>query len=327
MKELNNHIELLISRKLAGEINPEDEQVLNNWLNSDPEKLAYFQDIEKIYNEAEGHNASKLPSINIDAEWDKFKANRNIANKTNSWKAWYSIAAAIALIASLGYLFWNNSYQSGQVVVLAERTGLAVILPDSSVITLNKGAKLSYPKEFSEEKRQVALTGEAFFEIKRNENKPFSVDLGLSKVEVLGTSFNINNINENNNVEVIVNSGTVRFSNKELSESVILNKGEKGTIMRNNGTIAKTENLDVNFMAWKTRKIVFNNVGLDEVIKTLNKIYDEEITFSTDIGPDCRVTVSFDNQSIEAILSVLEATLNLEYNKTGDNIEVIKSGC
>ncbi len=97
--------------------------------------------------------------------------------------------------------------------------------------------------------------------------------------------------------------------------------------MNTNNLVAKANNDDVNFMAWKTRKIVFNDMELDEVIHTLNALYDTNISFSTEVGKNCKVTVSFDNQSIDAILSVLELTHDLEYKKSGDLIEIVKSGC
>jgi ferric-dicitrate binding protein FerR (iron transport regulator) len=171
------------------------------------------------------------------------------------------------------------------------------------------------------------MAGEAFFEITRNESKPFTVNMGLSSVEVLGTSFNINTVGNNDAIEVVVNSGKVKFTSSGIKKSVILIKGEKGILMKTNNLLSKVENTDVNFMAWKTRQLIFNDVELDNVIQTLNKLYEQQIYFSTDIGKNCKVTVTFDNQSIEAILSVLELTLDLEYKKSGDLIEVVKTGC
>jgi ferric-dicitrate binding protein FerR (iron transport regulator) len=233
----------------------------------------------------------------------------------------------MVVIAVLGYLIWFNAFQSDNITVLADHSGQLITLPDNSVVTLNKDATITFPREFADDNRKVIMKGEAFFEVTRNEKKPFTVNLGLSSVEVLGTSFNINAEDNNDRIEVVVNTGKVRFATNSGTESVDLIKGEKGTFIKNMNMISKVQNSDVNFMAWKTRKIVFNDVDLDLVIQTVNKIYDSQITFSTDVGKNCKVTVSFDNQSVEAILSVLELTLDLEYKKTGDVIEVVKTGC
>lgn len=328
MKAIEEHIESIISRKLEGNISTEEEKILAAWLSESPDNSDYYQDLEKIYAIAGTGKSDSLPAIDIDQEWQKFQASVSIptvvSGKNNFW---LKIAASVVIIATVGYLVWFNSTSSNLIEVVAQESGQVIILPDSSEVTLNKGASFSYPKKYKKKQRLVSLTGEAFFDIKSNPKQPFKVDMGLSEVEVLGTSFNINAKQDNEAVEVVVTTGKVKFSNKNKGESVILLKGEKGIIMKTNGVLAKTQNKDLNYMAWKTRKIVFNDISLDEVIKTLNRIYEQQVFFSTEVDPNCKVTVTFENQSIEAILSVLEVTHNLEYTKSGDIIEVVKTGC
>ncbi len=334
MKELEKHIESIITRKISGEITTDEQVVLDNWILSNTENETYFQELEKIYAEAAKSKAVNIPSIDVGFEWEKFKNSVQPTHKIDqSGTAWlqpniYRIAASIVLVATLGYFLWFfTTSQTNQVQVIAQNRGEVITLPDSSTITLNKGASLTYPKAFSTKNRTVSLSGEAFFEITRNEAKPFIINLSQSNVEVLGTSFNINANNNNNQIEVVVNTGKVKFSDASLSKSVILTKGEKGILMKNTNMLTKTFNNDVNVLAWKTRKIVFNNTELDKVIKTINGLYEAQISFSTDISINCNVTVSFENQSLEAVLSVLKLTLNLEYKKSGDVIEIIETGC
>lgn len=328
MKDLENHIESIITRKISSEISADEQQVLDDWLSEHAENEQYFQSLQKIYDQATEHVSEDIPVIDVNQEWQRFKNSLQPELKKPTYQTnWIRIAASVVVIAVLGYIIWFNAFQSDNITVLAEHSGQLITLPDNSVVTLNKEASITYPKEFSDAERKVVMQGEAFFEVTRNEKKPFIVDLGLSKVEVLGTSFNINAENNNDRIEVVVNTGKVRFGTSTGDESVILTKGEKGTLMKNMNMISKVDNDDINFMAWKTRKIVFNDVDLDVVIQTVNKLYESQITFSTDVGKNCKVTVSFDNQSIDAILSVLELTLDLEYKKSGDIIEVVKTGC
>lgn len=328
MKEVEKHIESIITRKISGEITSEDQHVLDEWLLDKPENKRYYQELHNIYAQAEKNETKKIPKIDVSLEWEKFRNSVDLESLHQKSSApWLRVAASIVLVASLGYILWFNAFKSNDVNVIAQTWGEVVTLPDNSTITLNKGASLTYPKTFSKDNRIVSLSGEAFFEVTRNETKPFIVNLSQSNVEVLGTSFNINTNDDNKEIEVVVNTGKVRFSNASISESVILTKGEKGTLMKNNNMISKSFNNDVNVLAWKTRKIVFNDMELDKVIKTINSLYDAQISFSTDIGVNCNVTVSFENQSLEAVLSVLKLTLNLEYKKSGDVIEIIKSGC
>ena len=328
MKVLDKHIESIITRKISEKITADEQGALDNWLSADDENAKYFQDLENIYSKVSNNQKGKFPVIDVNSEWRKFRNSvAPVKNNNSVLTTWLRVAASIVLVATLGYSFWTSEFKSNTIEVIAQNWGEQIILPDNSIITLNKGATVTYPKIFSDSNRVVSLSGEAFFEVTRNEFKPFIVNLSQSNVEVLGTSFNINAHNSNNRIDVVVNSGKVRFSNASLSKSVVLIKGEKGTLMKNNNMLTKSFNNDVNVLAWKTRKIVFNDMELDKVIKTINSLYDAQISFSTDIGINCNVTVSFENQSLEAVLSVLKLTLNLEYKKSGDVIEIIKSGC
>ena len=328
MKELENHIESIITRKISSEISADEQYVLDKWLAENAENERYFQNLQKIYSQSTEIGHEDIPAIDINQEWQRFKnAVQPKSTKTTYQTSWIRIAASVVVIAVLGYVIWFNAFQADNITVIAEQSGQIISLPDNSVVTLNKDASITYPRTFADGSREVIMKGEAFFEVTRNEKKPFTVNLGLSSVEVLGTSFNINAEDNNDRIEVVVNTGKVRFGTNSGKESVELIKGEKGTLMKNMNMISKVQNKDINFMAWKTRQLVFNDVELDVVIQTVNKIYDSQISFSTEIGKNCKVTVSFDNQSIEAILSVLELTLDLEYKKTGDIIEVVKTGC
>ena len=328
MKELENHIESIITRKISSEISADEQYVLDKWLAENAENERYFQNLQKIYSQSTEIGHEDIPAIDINQEWQRFKnAVQPKSTKTTYQTSWIRIAASVVIIAVLGYVVWFNAFQADNITVIAEQSGQIISLPDNSVVTLNKDASITYPRTFADGSREVIMKGEAFFEVTRNEKKPFTVNLGLSSVEVLGTSFNINAEDNNDRIEVVVNTGKVRFGTNSGKESVELIKGEKGTLMKNMNMISKVQNKDINFMAWKTRQLVFNDVELDVVIQTVNKIYDSQISFSTEIGKNCKVTVSFDNQSIEAILSVLELTLHLEYKKTGDIIEVVKTGC
>ena len=327
MKNIESHIESLITRKISSQISAEEEEILANWISDNDENKHYYQDLEKIYVEAETEITSLAKNINIDDEWQRLRQSVQPQIRHTTYQtSWIRIAASIVIIATLGYIVWTNNTEPENITILAETSGQVVILPDNSIVTLNKGAALSYPQKFTNDERLLNLEGEAFFEVSRNPQKAFKVILNQGVVEVLGTSFNINAKN-NDQLEVVVVTGKVKLSNSVNENFLILTKGEKGIIMNTNNLVAKANNTDVNFMAWKTRKIVFKDMELDEVIHTLNALYDTNISFSTEVGKNCKVTVSFDNQSIDAILSVLELTHDLEYKKSGDLIEIVKSGC
>ena len=320
------HIEAIITRKLAGVCSEKELAELNTWLEADPINRQYFQDLKKIYDSAAFN--TKMAEINVDEEWKVFKASIKVPESGQSMnKSWLRIAASIVIISVLGYLIWTNAFKTDTVTIYANDTPKTILLPDSTIVTLNYNSTLTYERVFGNNERHVSMEGEAFFEVKRDESRPFIVALGHSEVEVLGTSFNIKALEKKTDVIVTVNSGRVRFTETKGNSAVVLEKGEKGILMKNSNILSKVSNTDINFKAWKTREIVFDNVSLDVVIQTLNRIYNANISIATQVSDDCKVTVTFENQSLESVLAVLELTLNLEYRKNGDIIEVVKADC
>lgn len=298
---------------------------LNSWIEADKSNKQYVEDFERIYTSAK--LSGDGPQININEEWNTFKARlakSSSRNKTNT--PWLRVAASIVILAALGYLIWTNPFQSDETTVYARNESRTIQLPDSSLVTLNVNSSLTYSKEFDPVRRQVSLQGEAYFKIKRDESRPFLITLAQTEVEVLGTSFNVDAASDNE-VIVIVNSGKVRFREKISNEAIILEKGDKGVFTEESAIMTKSKNSDINFNAWKTRKLVFEETDLASVIKTINKAYNSKISIALGTAGDCELTVTFDNQSLDAVLSVLEATLGLEYQKNGDIIEVIKADC
>ena len=327
MNNTNDHIDRLILLHLEGSISDREQQELDSWRQADPENTAYFSQLEKIYRAA-GQDTVSPETIDTEAEWQYFKQRIAGQQENRSTPRWYyGLAASLALIGVFSLLFYLWFGSSNTATLTADKRGVQVLLSDSTLVTLNKGATLTYPVEFTGKAREVKLQGEAYFEVKHRADKPFRVLLSQSKVEVLGTKFNIYAPQKDSITEVTVTEGKVRFSTKDARQAVILTKGEKGVLMKTNHQLTESPNSDVNFLAWKTGKLVFNEVDLAKVINTLNRIYEANIRFNTEVGQNCKVTVSFDNQSLDAILSVLEATLDLEYRQQGNVIEIIRAGC
>lgn len=324
MKEINQHIESIITRKISGQISASEEEQLNEWLAEEKEHSEYFAELAKAYKLAAPVSSTKIPTVDIEQEWKLF--NNNIKPKSTNSIVW-RVAASITLVLTIGFILLHISTANQTHTVVAQSQGQQITLPDNSIITLNKGAKITYPTTFSKNARNVRLTGEAFFEITHNEAKPFTVTLKQSTVQVLGTSFNIDAPENNNLVEVIVSTGRVKFTETNTNQHIILTKGEKGTLITNKDMLTKSINSDVNFLAWKTRKMVFSNMALDDVIKTINRLYDAKIAFATDVDAHCNVTVTFENQSLEEVLDVLTYTLQLEYTTKGNVLEITKTGC
>ncbi|MCB0490298.1 MAG: FecR domain-containing protein [Cyclobacteriaceae bacterium] len=332
-KEPNSEIENLITKSLTGEITSSQKAELEQWISEDPSHAKFFQQMKKSYDLSGrlSRNEEEL-DIDVNAEWSRFQ--NEIARKTEkleddskqrSINIVWKIAAAVLLVVASGLVVNYFTQQNQAFEFKAEAVPIVVSLPDGSQVSLNRNSSLSYTRSFGDEDRRVSLKGEAFFNVTPNKQKPFVISTNGAQVRVLGTSFNVKG--GTNEVEVIVETGLVRLSAADNSKSVDLEPGDRGSFRGETGTIKKESNEDVNYLAWKTKKIIFENAGLERVAEVIEKVYGIDVVISIDVSPECEVTVMFDNQSLDAVLAVLESTLNLTYKREKNKIEIVKAGC
>lgn len=312
-----------------------EQRELATWRSAHADNEALFQQYSRALAHTDLHlsatHAPKLVSIDVDREWAQFK--QNISEKTvaerrlpeaRTRQVWMRMAAAVLLLIAATWLvnYWIG--KSGLTTFQTTDQTLAVQLPDGSSILLNENSTLQYGRAFGDEVREVELKGEAFFEVTRNEQIPFRIKVGDAQVEVLGTSFNVRAYQAQ--VEVVVATGLVKLAAEDRT-GVQLAAGEKGVYDTQRKQIEKTKNQDVNFDAWKTKQLVFTEASLVEVVETLNRVFGANVVLATSVPSTCVVTVSFEQQSLDAILRVLESTLQLTYRKNGNAIEIVRVGC
>ncbi|MGE0587648.1 MAG: FecR family protein [Cyclobacteriaceae bacterium] len=332
-KESNSEIENLITKSLTGEIISSERAKLEQWISEDPSNAKFFQQMKESYDLSGQMSWDEVGlDIDINAEWSRFqnelarKMGKTIDDsKQRSMNIIWKIAAAVLLAVASGLVINYFIQQNQAFEFRAEGVPVVVSLPDGSQVSLNRNSSLSYTRSFGDEDRRVSLEGEAFFDVTPNEEKPFVISTNGAQVSVLGTSFNVRG--RANEVEVIVETGSVRLSAANNSASVNLEPGERGSFKGEDGTVEKKSNEDVNYLAWKTKKIVFENAGLERVAEVIEEVYGIDVVISADVSPECEVTVMFDNQSLDAVLAVLESTLNLTYKRGKDKIEIVKAGC
>jgi ferric-dicitrate binding protein FerR (iron transport regulator) len=242
----------------------------------------------------------------------------------------YRVAAAVLIAAVLlvsGYeVFYNPSASVAMLEVTAANQVLNTFtLPDGTLVSLNSNTKVFYPEKFGNKIREVSIEGEAFFEVKPNKNKPFIIHAGKAQIKVLGTSFSVSAYPETKLVEVIVQTGKVQVMNKtaktQQTDELILTPGDKGTLVYASNTLQKTTNQDPNFLAWKTRNLIFKATSLHEVIGNLEKVYKVNISLADPKLNKLLLTAQFNNYSLDFILKVIENTFPIEvHNVDGQYI-------
>jgi ferric-dicitrate binding protein FerR (iron transport regulator) len=204
-----------------------------------------------------------------------------------------------------------------------------MILPDSSVVFLNSGTELRYIENNQNNiitgnkgQRDVFLTGEAWFDVSKNEKKPFVVHTPYYNVEVLGTQFNVKAYPDDNEVATTLEKGKVKITSSEkytLKETTTLQPGEQLIYTKNKGITIS----DVNtrrFTAWKENRLIFINMNLKELFVLLERKYGVEIEVSDDMVLNYHYDSTITNETILEVLNLIAETLPIQYKIEGQRI-------
>jgi ferric-dicitrate binding protein FerR (iron transport regulator) len=190
----------------------------------------------------------------------------------------------------------------------------SIILPDGTKVWLNRESSLSYPEKFGSESRTVELTGEAFFDVTPDAQKPFLIQTGIAQVQVVGTSFNVKSYPAMSATQVIVTSGKVKLSpTGNADESVLLLPGEMGRSLKGSSKVTREQNPDVNFLAWKDHRLSFRESPLSLVAESIGNAYGVKIILSEDSIKQLLLTARYDeNMNPHEILEIIALNFGLE---------------
>ena len=334
MSNNEGHIEYLdlITKKLSDEVSLEEDQKLQAWLKESHENQNVFDSYKATWDEMD--RVRDKSSREIDAEWERlagvldFEEGVIQSKERSIFTNSYRYAAAILMIAVAAFSIFYILNNQGSKQLVAEIQIQEVELSEGSKVTVNSNSILTYPKKFENNKREVALSGEAFFEVSEDPERPFIINAGDLQIQVLGTSFNVKAYENQEQIEVTVASGKVAvFPLDSPSDRVVLIKGQKAVFYKSSTKIEANLNDDINFASWKTKEIIFEDTPMPEVIHIINEIYKSDLILVGGELVDCPVTTTFDNQSLESVLNVLESTLDLSIEKKGKSIEISGEGC
>ena len=306
----------LLSKNLTGDASEQERAELKKWLALDEKNRMLFKAFKKL-----GQNKNVFESVQ---ELDVEQALRNI--KASNAKARIftfrklaQIAAVFIIVLGLSFLLRYDFLSPEITVKTKEGERKEVVLADMSKISLNENSVFVYPKKFKGRERNVKLVGEAYFIVNQDETKPFIVEADEAYVKVLGTEFNIVNRHYSEDISVLVTKGSVQFgSNKANKESIVLKNGDAGTYNKVKQTLDYENNPDFNNIAWKTKYLEFKNETLEKVALRLEEVFF--IEFEIDEGLKSRkISATYDDQPIEMIIQILEATLNVKIIELSKN--------
>ena len=246
------------------------------------------------------------------------------------------VAASILLVACsiMLYLRFETDEALPQLSYITKSTSrgqkLTVKLSDGSIVRLNSESSISYPDNFSDQdKRIVQLSGEAFFEVTKDETKPFEVNSGELITTVLGTSFNINAYPEEESTSVTVATGRVRVEPSNLNTSTklveVLTPGEQVSLNKQTANLSKSKiNLEKH-LAWSNNIIWFDRIPLSKAFTMLEKWYDVDIKMATPELGECLINASYENETLVNVLEQMKFINGIWFEFTNSK-EVLITG-
>lgn len=257
-------------------------------------------------------------------EQQAFQLIRNYENKRRMHritvvKKWGCIAAAILLCVVWGLDYFAapiNKQVAQYEIYVPYGQRQKVVLPDGTKIILNAGSYLKYPEQFGKDNRCVYFKGEAYFDVVKNENYPFIIQSEDYKVRVLGTTFNLYNYDDSEELRLTLCTGKVLMNFGE--EQLKLDPGEQLVLDKTNMYLEREHVNTQNYTLWMQNKLYFNRTPIQEVIRRVERAYNCTIKLDRNIALNNFISGTHDNKSLEAVLKSIRLATGIKYKKEND---------
>ena len=242
--------------------------------------------------------------------WQKFAGKHQVRRTVSFRRYWMAAASVVLLLIGFGTYFMTDRNSPEWVAVTTEPGQIMeVYLPDSTLISMAGNSSIRYDKKaYGKERRVVEMKGKAFFQVTRNEARPFSVYTERTEVTVLGTSFQIDEQPDGTDVDVMTGKVSFGVTGSE-TDKVILTAGMSASYSMESKGITILEEEDLNTLSWKTRQLRFNDTPLEKVVSDLSEYYQVNIINKAET-PNLKLTATFNDLPLEDVLLVINQTLD-----------------
>lgn len=294
----------LLYRFFESNTSLEEEKQIRQWLNTSEANRITFMRERKTY------DALLLTSPGTSKPAQEIR--------TISWYRIGTIAATmLLLIVSTLYIraliYENNTQEEYNTLVVPPGQRIHLILADNTDIWLNANSIFRYPSEFSRKERTVYLDGEAFFDVSKNDKKPFMVKTVSGDIKVTGTSFNVEAYSKQGGFETSLFEGSVEIYKDEI-KLASLRPNEIGIITDNQITVTPISDTDK--YLWRKGLIAFSDKKLEEILFTFEKYFAVEIQINTEQLPQHTYTGKFrQSDGVDYALRVLQKSIRFSYER------------
>ncbi len=329
----------LIANKLSGELSTAEQKDLSDWLNQSEEN-------QKIYDQMVADwdlsaTAKKSIEVNVAEDFSKLQNRIQAAKASKDGKGnstakvipmrrtnfrWVYIAASFLLLATAWFVFSPDDLPEQLVVKTTLGETRTIALEDGTKIWMNENSELSYPENFTTDKREVSLQGEAYFDVAKNPEVAFVVRLKDTNVEVLGTEFNIKESESQEEVLVHVTEGKVRFSEKVGSDKIELTVNQSATYSTETKNISKLQGFNKNATSWKTNSLIFEATRLSDVLADVSEHFGKSVSVEKERLKGCTFSGYYPKPDANAVLSNVASSFGMTLTQDRNGNYLLKGG-
>ncbi len=300
-------------------------KIWSHYSKGEPETL------EKLWTATGKYHEGYEPNVEIGLNKLKKRIAADQTNivKINPTRIWLRIAASLVVLLAVSFIVQNLITNSKQQIVSSGNIAKEVLLKDGTTVWLNQNSELTFPSPFDEDIRTVKIKGEGFFKVAKDPEKPFIVETDFGKITVLGTSFNIRCLEEEEHEIVHVEHGKVVYTSNK-GEKKYLEKADKGILKKESGVIEIENDERFNSFAWRTNKLSFFGNSLKEIFEKVNQNLKVEFKVENTKALDCKYTVDFELKEVKEVFDalMLASDNNLRFEQLSKKkYKVLGKGC
>lgn len=330
-----NRIQYILRKYLKGESNSKELKDAIDFFSNPANDLQVRPELFKWWNRDE-ESENDLQKLNdADEVLNKIhhRINLEAGNDTKSGikKIFLNVIkfAAVLLIGLIAGILTNsiNPEEPSYYTFTAPEGSISqMLLPDSSIVYLNSGSELKYVTE--KNLRTALLSGEAWFDISENKEKPFIVQTSQYDIRVTGTKFNVKAYPADEAFATTLEKGSVQIlslNNIVLEQPETLTPGQQFVFNKTDGSVAVKKVNTKMYTAWKNNELIFIRMKLKELIVLLERKYGVDIEFADNVIPDYHYDGTIKNETILEVLDLLQETLPIGYTIDEQRIVIYKN--
>lgn len=317
---MENRINHIIARVLSGDNSSDDILSLSEWLNEGEKNREEFRVLKNYWDAEVAFNHFVSPTFSADKLLQDINRKDSDIKKTKVWKRYFPLIAAATLLfifSTAFFLYYTNNQASEYYTLLTDEHKSDFTMEDGTVVILNKNSRLSYSDKFGKNTRDVKLEGEAYFEVAKEPDKPFQVEMNGASIIVLGTHFNVKADADSDDITATLVEGSIRFEGAE--QKIVMTPNQQLTFNRSTKKVdVKHVDTDL-YTSWKDGLLKYKSILLAELVEELKNVYQVQIQIDDEELLKSTVTVSGTfsrEQSIEQILKVISRSLPIRWTNS-----------